>query len=85
MVANNYSGLYEMLEDEFPSHYVANCNAEFLQHVPYSPLYPDFETQTPFYEIHGKRRQQEGKYTDVIYYQDHIKPIKETLESWCEQ
>jgi hypothetical protein len=33
----------------------------------------------PFYEVHGEKRVQEGVYTDVIRYREHLRPLAELL------
>lgn len=39
------------------------------------------EHEKPFYETNGEKLVSDGKYAEVIYYEKHIKPIKEQLDA----
>ena len=53
---------------------------ECLRPVATSVLAPRFEYERPDYEHFGERRVTEGRYSEIIRYRDHVRPVAMAIE-----
>ncbi len=44
---------------------------------------PDSDATRPYYETYGERQAAAGKYTNVIRYQEHVRPVCEALRAYA--
>ena len=57
---------------------------EFLRPVRSGSKSKEFSAGKPFYEIHGERQVAAGRYSEVIRYGEHMKPLAEALWNYAE-
>ncbi len=44
-----------------------------------------FERELPYYERYGEKRVTEGRYSDVVRYRDHVRPVAQAIEAASNQ
>lgn len=60
---------------------IALINSHFIRNEYLRPYIYEEPAEAPFYEKHGEQLAVQGVYAEIIRYEQHIKPIKEKLES----
>ncbi len=54
-------------------------NHEYFRKLSQTDMIKNWENEAPFYEIHGRKRVEEGVYKHVISFDNHMKPLAKLL------
>jgi len=80
--AQAYSGMAAEVDRILSEEGIPALQTERLRPVSY--ITRDGFAETPYYEIHGAKQVEAGRYSQVLRYNEHVRPLEEALRRYSE-
>jgi hypothetical protein len=80
--AQAYPGMAAEVDRILSEEGILSLQTERLRPISYTTR--DGFVETPYYEIHGAKQVEAGRYSQVLRYNEHVRPLEEALRRYSE-